>query len=143
MKFYRDEPKYVGNVDINHRPVIRNDDGSYSTTGTAFQERWHGPEDTGSYRIGHFATLDKNGWIPDDELNPYVDQMLSADDPMAFDSPENGGRGILYRVDTDVGGQPITDQNLQQAFDAAERWDVNMHNRQDAIYRRPPYAFTR
>lgn len=48
---------YVGNVDINNRPVVINDDGSYSTTSTSFQEKWIGDEETGSYKIIHYTPI--------------------------------------------------------------------------------------
>lgn len=52
---------YVGNVDINNRPVVINDDGSYSTTSTAFQEKWVGDEENGHYIIAHFTPILPDG----------------------------------------------------------------------------------
>ena len=56
---------YVGNVDINNRPVVINDDGSYSTTSTAFQEKWVGDEENGHYIIAHFTPILPDGTVLD------------------------------------------------------------------------------
>ena len=48
---------YVGNVDINNRPVVINDDGSYSTTSTSFQEKWVGDEEKMVITLLHTSLL--------------------------------------------------------------------------------------
>lgn len=126
---------YVGNVDINNRPVVINDDGSYSTTSTAFQEKWVGDEENGHYIIAHFTPILPDGTVLDEEtLNDYIDRILNSDDPMEADKVENGGYGILYKVDTQINGQEINDDNLEDAFGIADAWDVDMHNLQDKMY---------
>ena len=126
---------YVGNVDINNRPVVINDDGSYSTTSTAFQEKWVGDEENGHYIIAHFTPILPDGTVLDDEtLNDYIDRILNSDNPMEADKVENGGYGILYKVDTEINGQKITDDNLEDAFGVADAWDVDMHNLQNEMY---------
>ena len=126
---------YVGNVDINNRPVVINDDGSYSTTSTAFQEKWVGDEENGHYIIAHFTPILPDGTVLDeDSLNEYIDKILNSDDPMEADKPENGGYGIVYKIDTEINGQEINDDNLKDAFGIADAWDVDMHNLQNGIY---------
>lgn len=120
---------YVGNVDINHRPIVINDDGSYSTTETSFQEKKIGD----GYRIAHFTPITKDGkYIPDAELNSYIDDVLNAEDPMAYDKAH---KGIVYKVDTTLrNGQKINDSNLEAAFKEADSWDTEMHEKQDRMY---------
>ena len=126
---------YVGNVDINNRPVVINDDGSYSTTSTAFQEKWVGDEENGHYIIAHFTPILPDGTVLDeDSLNEYIDKILNSDDPMEADKVENGGKGIVYKVDTEINGKEINDGNLEDAFGIADAWDVDMHNLQDKMY---------
>lgn len=126
---------YVGNVDINNRPVVINDDGSYSTTSTSFQEKWVGDEENGHYIIAHFTPILPDGTVLDeDSLNEYIDKILNSDDPMEADKVENGGKGIVYKVDTEINGKEIKDDNLEDAFGVADAWDVDMHNLQDKIY---------
>lgn len=126
---------YVGNVDINNRPVVINDDGSYSTTSTAFQEKWVGDEENGHYIIAHFTPILPDGTVLDEEtLNDYIDRILNSDNPMEADKPENGGYGIVYKIDTEINGQEINDDNLEDAFGIADAWDVDMHNLQNGIY---------
>lgn len=126
---------YIGNVDINNRPVVINDDGSYSTTSTAFQEKWVGDEENGHYIIAHFTPILPDGTVLDeDSLNEYIDRILDSDNPMEADKVENGGYGILYKVDTEINGQKITDDNLEDAFGVADAWDVDMHNLQNEMY---------
>ena len=126
---------YVGNVDINNRPVVINDDGSYSTTSTAFQEKWVGDEENGHYIIAHFTPILPDGTVLDEEtLNDYIDRILNSDNPMDADKPENGGYGIVYKIDTEINGQEINDGNLEDAFGIADAWDVDMHNLQDKMY---------
>ena len=133
-ELYSDE-NYVGNVDINNRPVVINDDGSYSTTSTAFQEKWIGDEENGHYIIAHFTPILPDGTILDEEtLNDYIDRILNSDNPMEVDKPENGGYGIVYKIDTEINGQEINDGNLEDAFGIADAWDVDMHNLQDKMY---------
>lgn len=127
---------YVGNVDINNRPVVINDDGSYSTTSTSFQEKWVGDEENGHYIIAHFTPILPDGTVLDeDSLNEYIDKILNSDDPMEADKVENGGKGIVYKVDTQINGKDITDDNLEDAFGVADAWDVDMHNLQDKMYK--------
>ena len=127
---------YVGNVDINNRPVVINDDGSYSTTSTSFQEKWVGDEENGHYIIAHFTPILPDGTILDeDSLNEYIDKILNSDNPMEADKVENGGKGIVYKVDTEINGKEIKDNNLEDAFGVADAWDVDMHNLQDKIYK--------
>ena len=127
---------YVGNVDINNRPVVINDDGSYSTTSTSFQEKWVGDEENGSYKIIHFTPILPDGTILEgEELNEYIDKILNSSDSLEADNPKNGGYGIVYKVDTEVNGKKITDDNLDEAFGVADAWDVEMHNLQDKMYR--------
>lgn len=124
---------YVGNVDINNRPVVVNDDGTYSTTSTSFQER---QLDDGSYEIIHFTPILPDGTIlKGNALNDYLDKILSSSDVLSADNPANGGYGLVYKVDTEVNGQKITDGNLDEAFGVADAWDVEMHNLQDKMYR--------
>lgn len=124
---------YVGNVDVNNRPVVINDDGTYSTTSTSFQER---QLDDGSYEIIHFTPILPDGTILEgDALNNYLDKILSSSDVLNADNPTNGGYGLVYKVDTEVNGQKITDGNLDDAFGVADAWDVEMHNLQDKMYR--------
>ena len=126
---------YVGNVDINNRPVVINDDGSYSTTSTSFQEKWVGDEENGHYIIAHFTPILPDGTVLDkDSLNEYIDKILNSGNPMEADKVENGGYGILYKVDTEINGQEINDDNLEDAFGVADAWDVDMHNLQNGIY---------
>ena len=126
---------YVGNVDINNRPVVINDDGSYSTTSTAFQEKWVGDEENGHYIIAHFTPILPDGTVLDeDTLNDYIDRILNSDNPMEADKVENGGYGIVYKVDTEINGQEINDDNLEDAFSIADAWDVGMHNLQNEMY---------
>ena len=126
---------YVGNVDINNRPVVINDDGSYSTTSTAFQEKWVGDEENGHYIIAHFSPILPDGTVLDEEtLNDYIDRILNSDNPMKADKPENGGYGIVYKIDTEINGQEINDGSLEDAFGIADAWDVDMHNLQDKMY---------
>ena len=127
---------YVGNVDINNRPVVINGDGSYSTTSTSFQEKWIGDEETGSYKIIHFTPILPDGTVLDDNsLNDYIDSLFNSDDILEADKIENGGKGIVYKVDTEVNGEKITDKNLEDAFGIADAWDVDMHNLQDKMYK--------
>ena len=125
-------PNYVGNVDINNRPIVLNSDGSYSTTSTSFQEGWYGDEASGGYRIAHYTPILPDGtWLSDEAVGEYIYSILQQQDPMSADA---NGYGIVYKIDTEIDGQKITDANLQAAFEMADAWDVAMHELQNAIY---------
>ena len=125
---------YVGNVDINNRPIVELGNGQYATTETTFQERWKGDEDNGHYEIGHFATITKDGRkISDEEMNEYIDRVMSSDNPFETDKK---GLNLLYKIDDKLtNGEYIRDNNLEQAFKEADDWDVEMHNLQDSMYK--------
>ena len=126
---------YVGNVDINNRPVIVNNDGSYSTTSTAMDYKWEGTEEDGQYKILHYTPILPDGTILEgDALEQYINKILDSSDSLSADNPANGGYGIVYKVDFEVNGQKITDGNLQEALKQGGQWDVDMHNTQDNIY---------
>lgn len=134
-------PNYVGNVDINNRPIVLNSDGSYSTTATMFQEGWFGDEASGGYRIAHFTPILSDGtWLSDDQVGEYINSILQQQDPMAADA---NGYGIVYKIDTDIDGQKITDANIQAAFEMADSWDIAMHELQNAIYKEEAELKTR
>ncbi len=129
------DSNYIGNVDINNRPTIPMDDGSYATSLTAFREGWYGDEENGSYRVIHYTPILPNGEILSDEaLDKYVGELLGKKNPLEADKPENGGKGIVYKVDTKVDGKKIDDSNLEEAFKKADDWDVQMHEKQNSIY---------
>ena len=125
---------YVGNVDINNRPIVELGNGQYATTETTFQERWKGDEENGHYEIGHFATITKDGRkISDEEMNEYIDRVMSSDNPFETDKK---GLNLLYKIDDKLtNGEYIRDNNLEQAFKEADDWDVEMHNLQDSMYK--------
>lgn len=126
---------YIGNVDINNRPILTNDDGTYSTTSTVLQEKWIGDEETGSYKMIHITPILPDGTIlTDEELDEYINRILQSSDPLEADKAENGGYGIVYKVDTEVDGEKITDKNLDDAIQQGEQWDVQMHEEQAKIY---------
>ena len=142
LKKAREEAYYksnfVGNVDINNRPVVTDSSlgGDYQTSYTGFQEYWKGDEENGHYEIIHFTPILPDGTVLDDKtLYNYLDNVIAnADNALEADKTENGGFGILYKVDTTVGGSKITDSNLDSAFKQAELWDMQMHEKQAAIY---------
>lgn len=127
---------YVGNVDINNRPIVTDLEGSYQTSYTSFQEYWKGNEKDGGYQIIHFTPILPDGTVLDENtLYDYLDNIISkADNVLEADSVANGGYGIVYKVDTTVDGHKITDQNLDKAFEHAEQWDISMHEQQAEIY---------
>ena len=135
---------YVGNVDINNRPIVTNSelDGDYQTSYTGFQEYWKGDKDNGHYEIIHFTPILPDGTVLDDAtLYDYLDNVIAkADNALEADKVENGGKGILYKVDTDINGQKITDNNLDQAFAQAEQWDIGMHDTYASMYDKEAYA---
>jgi chromosome segregation ATPase len=142
-KAYADSD-YVGNVDINNRPIVANSElgGDYQTSYTGFQEYWKGDEKNGHYEIIHFTPILPDGTVLDDTtLYNYLDNVIAkADNALEADKVENGGKGILYKVDTTVDGQKITDSNLDQAFSQAEQWDIEMHEKQSRMYDEEAYA---
>ena len=125
-------PNMVGNVDINHRPILLNDDGSYSTSQTQYQQKWYGDEENGGYRIAHYTPILADGQrMTDEQMQQYLDNVMAMPDPMEAD---RNALGLLYQVDTDFNGEKITDANLQNAFQYADLWDQNMHTIQDGLY---------
>ena len=125
-------PNMVGNVDINHRPILLNDDGSYSTSQTQYQQKWYGDEENGGYRIAHYTPILADGQrMTDEQMQQYIDNVMSMPDPMEAD---RNALGLLYQVDTEFNGEKITDANLQNAFQYADLWDQNMHTIQDGLY---------
>lgn len=126
---------YVGNVDINNRPVVINDDGSYSTTSTAMDYKWVGDEETGQYKIIHYTPILPDGTVLEgDALEEYVNRILDSSDSLASDNPKNGGLGIVYKVDFEVNGKKIDDGNIEEALKQGDDWDVQMHLTQDSMY---------
>lgn len=135
---------YVGNVDINNRPIVTNHElgGDYQTSYTGFQEYWKGSEKDGHYEIIHFTPILPDGTVLDDAtLYDYLDNIIAkADNALDADKVENGGLGILYKVDTSVNGQKITDANLGDAYFQADQWDIEMHETQAKMYDEEAYA---
>ena len=126
---------YVGNVDINNRPIVTDSNlgGDYQTSYTGFQEYQN---EDGFYEIVHFTPILPDGTVLDDNtLYEYLDNVIAtSQNKLEADKVENGGLGILYKVDTTVGGKKITDNNLDNAFKQADQWDVQMHEQQADIY---------
>ena len=129
------ESNYVGNVDINNRPVVTDSSlgGDYQTSYTGFQEF---KNNDGTYEIIHFTPILPDGTVLDDNtLYEYLDNVIAtSQNKLEADKTENGGLGILYKVDTTVNGGKITDKNLDSAFKQAENWDIQMHEKQASIY---------
>ena len=129
------ESNYVGNVDINNRPVVTDSSlgGDYQTSYTGFQEF---KNNDGTYEIIHFTPILPDGTVLDDNtLYEYLDNVIAtSQNKLEADKTESGGLGILYKVDTTVNGGKITDKNLDSAFKQAENWDIQMHEKQASIY---------
>ncbi len=125
-----------GNVNLATAPAAINNDGTYYTNSSLSKEGWYGDKETGSYRIIHYTPILPDGSILDEySLNQYISKILNSQDPLESDKIENGGLGIVYKIDTKINKEKITDENLEQAFEKAEKWDAEMHNLQASLYK--------
>ena len=125
-----------GNVNLATAPVAINNDGSYYTNSSLSKEGWYGDKENGSYRIIHYTPILPDGSILDEySLNQYILKILNSQDPLEADKTKNGGLGIVYKIDTKINKEKITDENLEQAFEKAEKWDTEMHNLQASLYK--------
>lgn len=133
----KQKAEFIGNVDINKRPIVQNGEDTYSTTITAWQGAWRGSEENGHYIIGHFATILEDGTIlSNDEAERYMSEVLNAKNPWSYDKKH---WKLLYKIDN----VPKSVQSEKQLYNKKSKWykkadkyDINLHNYQDKKQRK-------
>lgn len=116
----------IGNVDTNHRPIIDNGDGSYSTTYTNTWPFWSDEE--GLYKAVAFTPILSNGiWLPDEELERYLDSIVYEPNAMELD---RAGYNIIYKI------VDATKETLDQICVQTSEWAYALHEDQADIYAR-------
>lgn len=144
-----------GNVDLTNRPQISADkmqaagytdfkDGDVATTYTASDFVWRGGKDDGSYVMVHYTPIMPNGEVLSPEaLHEYLNETLAkSEDMLTADKIENGGKGILMKVDTGLTHEEsanyrdngVASDAIENMITQADTWDEKVHNYQATFY---------
>lgn len=144
-----------GNVDLTNRPQISSDkmqaagytdfkDGDVATTYTGSDLVWRGGKDDGSYVMVHYTPILPDGEVLSPEaLHEYLNETLAkSDDMLTADKIENGGKGILMKVDTGLTHEEsanyrdngIASDAIENMIAQADTWDEKVHNYQATFY---------
>lgn len=133
----------LGNVDLTTRPKVELDDGSTATVLSGLEYLWQGDEENGQYVGVHITPILPNGEIlSDEELSNYIQNTLAdTDNILEADKVENGGKGLVLKVDTDLdlseadiaslnSGSNLT-KHMQDVLTTADEWDNKLHEVQE------------
>nr|DAW18986.1 MAG TPA: minor tail protein [Caudoviricetes sp.] len=133
----------LGNVDLTTRPKVELDDGSTATVLSGLEYLWQGNEEDGQYVGVHITPILPNGEVlSDEELSNYIQNILAdADNILEADKVENGGKGLVLKVDTDLNlsevdiaslnsGGELT-EHMQEVLTVADEWDNKLHEVQE------------
>ena len=144
-----------GNVDLTDRPKISSDkmqaagytdfkDGDVATTYTGSDLVWRGGKDDGSYVMVHYTPILPDGEVLSPEaLHEYLNETLAkSDDMLTADKIENGGKGILMKVDTGLTHEEsanyrdngVASDAIENMIAQADTWDEKVHNYQATFY---------
>ena len=144
-----------GNVNLTNRPQISADkmqaagytdfkDGDVATTYTGSDFVWRGGKDDGSYVMVHYTPILPTGEVLSPEaLHEYLNETLAkSDDMLAADKIENGGKGILMKVDTGLTHEEsanyrdngVASDAIENMIAQADTWDEKVHNYQATFY---------
>lgn len=141
-------PNYIGNVDINHRPLIILDyekgvfTTSYINTANSFKYYEFGLQSETRYRIVHYTPILQDGTILEQsEIDSYLDMLFDRTaNKEKILSDDKYGKKIIYSIEEEYEESYITQRNLNMALSFAETWDLNMKETQNSIYGAEAYA---
>lgn len=145
-----------GNVDLTNRPQVSADkmqaagysdfkDGDVATTYTGSDFVWRGGEDDGSYVMVHYTPILPTGEVLSPEaLHEYLNETLAKSDKdmLTADKIENGGKGILMKVDTGLTHEEsanyrdngVASDAIENMIAQADTWDNKVHEYQATFY---------